>query len=359
MRRILITLGLLLALGRLSPAADWDATPMFDHTSHDFGVVARGQDAVHRFPLRNIYVEDVCIESVRSSCGCVNARASHQRLKMHEKGEIIAVVDTHKFLGRKEATFRVNLTCQMPDGVLRTEVQLHAYVYIRSDVVLEPGTVQFGSVPFGEGAPPKKVSINYAGQPDWKIVRAESDNSHLSLRLVETGRHAGLVGSAQVSYDLFVGLEPDAPVGYVRDPVMLVTNDRDEKAARVVVAVEGAVVPTVSVKPSSLMLGLVDPGRKVERKLVVRGKKAFRVTKVSGPSDRFEFEFPDESKPLHVVSVKYEAGDAPGPIGGAIRIETDATGAETLEVKCHGQVVAPDEEPSSTEPSSSPPGADS
>ena len=350
MRRILITLGLLLAAGSPSLAEEeknW-ATPMFDHTSHDFGMVARGQTVEHRFPLKNIYVEDVLIEAVHSSCSCITARIGQQRLKMHEKGEIIAVVDTKKFLGRKETTFRVNLTCRTAEGLLRTEVQLHAYAYIRSDVVLEPGSVRFGSVPHGTGVPPKKVSISYAGQSDWKIVRAESGDPHLDLELVETGRHLGQVGW-QVSYDLLVGLKADAPVGYLRDPVMLVTNDRDQNATRVVVFVEGAVTPTLSAKPSPLMLGLINPGQAVERTLMVRGRKAFRITEISGPNDQFQFKVTDEAKTLHVIPITFTAGDVPGTVTGEIRIQTDIPGGETLEVKYHGRIVAPDPEPSSDE----------
>ena len=348
MRRIFITLGLLLAAGSPSLAEedkDW-ATPMFDHASHDFGMVARGQTTEHRFPLKNIYQEDVSIEAVHSSCACITARVSQKRLKMYAKGEIIAVVDTKKFLGRKETTFRVNLTCQTAEGLLRAEVQLHAYVYIRSDVVLEPGSVRFGSVPHGTGVPPRKVSVSYAGQSDWKIVRAESGDPHLDLELVETGRHLGQ-GGWQVSYDLLVGLKADAPVGYLRDPVMLVTNDRDQNATRVVVSVEGAVTPTISAKPSPLMLGLVKPGQAVERCLMVRGRKAFRITEISGPDDQFQFKLTDEAKILHVIPVTFTAGDVPGTVTGEIRVQTDSAGSETLKVKFHGRIVAPDPEPSS------------
>jgi len=350
MRRIFITLGLLLAAGSPSlseETTDW-ATPMFDHTSHDFGTVARGQDAEHHFPLKNIYVEDVVIDAVHSSCTCMTPRVTKNRLKMHEKGEIIAVVDTKKFLGRKETTFRVNLTCQTAHGLLRAEVQLHAYAYIRSDVVLEPGAVRFGSVPHGTRVSPKKISISYAGQSDWKIIRAECNNPHLDLQLLETGRHPGPT-STQVSYDLLVGLKADAPVGSLRDPVMLVTNDRDRNAARVVVSVEGAVTPTISAKPSPLMLGLINPGQAVERALMVRGQKAFRITEISGPDDQFQFEVGDEAKTLHVIPITFTAGDTPGTVTGEILIQTDTPGGETLKVKYHGRIVAPDPEP---EPSS-------
>jgi len=331
----IITLIVFLAAGPVSVASDWDASEMFDHTSHDFGVVARGQKVEHSFPLENIYLEDVCIRAVHSSCTCTIPKVTKDRLKTYEKGEIVAAVDTRKFLGRKEATLRVELTALTEPNRLSTEVQLHCYVYIRSDVVLEPGTVRFDPVPYGTSVPAKKVSISYAGRSDWKIIRAECDNPHLDLRLVETGRQSG-----QVSYDLFVGLKAGAPVGYIRDHVTLITNDRNENATHVLVAVEGSVTPAVFAAPSPLMLGLVRPRQKVERTLVVRGKQAFRITDISGPNDQFQFDVTDQSKTLHVIPVTFTAGDTPGKVAGKIRVETDMPGSEILEVRFDGRVVA-------------------
>ena len=54
---------------------------MFDHTSHDFGVVARGAKVEYRFVVKNPYNEDMQIESVRPSCGCSAAEATKQHLK--------------------------------------------------------------------------------------------------------------------------------------------------------------------------------------------------------------------------------------------------------------------------------------
>jgi hypothetical protein len=268
-------------------------------------------------------------------------KVTKSTLKTHEKGDIVAVVDTRKFLGRKEATFRVEITCVTPQGPAKEEVQLHCYAYIRSDVVLEPGTVQLGSVPFGKGAPPKKVAVTYAGRDDWQILQAECENPHLKLELTETDRHME-EGTWRVSYDLSVAIRPDAPVGYLRDHVILVTNDRNQNATRVAVSVEGAVVPTVSVKPSPLMLGLISPGQQVERTLVVQAKTAFRIVEVAGPSDQFQFAFSEKARILHPITVRFTAGKTPGKVTGTIRVQTDVPGNAKLEVKVDGRVIAPD-----------------
>ena len=53
----------LLAWVSTARAQDW-ARKMFDHTTHDFGVIARGAKVEHRFVVENIYEEDAHIKSV-------------------------------------------------------------------------------------------------------------------------------------------------------------------------------------------------------------------------------------------------------------------------------------------------------
>jgi hypothetical protein len=342
MRTTLLTSVLLLAAVSPTLAQDAPRDPskwaeaMFDHTSHDFGTVARGQKVEHHFPFKNIYLEDISIGEVRSGCRCLTPKVSKEELKTYEKGEVVVTADTRRFLGRKDTTVKVPVTASGKEGPMLAEVQLHCYLYIRSDVVIQPGEVRLDSTPHGTAVPPKKVSILYAGREDWEIVREECDNPHLDLELIERGRHAG-----QVSYDLLVGLKASAPVGYVRENVVLTTNDTSLSAKRLLVPVAGIVTSAVSIRPSFLMLGLLKPGQTVERTLMVRGNKPFRVVGVSGPDDRFRFQWTDATRTLHVIPFTYTAADEPGKVAGKILIETDVTGSEVVEVKFDGQVVAP------------------
>lgn len=305
-------------------AQDW-ARAMFDnHTTHDFGVVARGAKVEHRFVVENIYEEDAHIKSVSSSCGCSTPQVSRQLLKTWEKAEILVTVDTRGFLGRKDATIRVEFDQPFP-----AEVQLHVHTYIRSDVVVQPGAVLFGSVVQGAGAK-QTVSVAYAGRDDWRIGRVECANPSIEASAVETKREAG-----QVGYNLSVRLKPDAPPGYIRDQLMLVTNDYDVRAARVPVAVEGLVVAALSVRPSPLLMGATEVGRPVTRNLVVQGRAPFRIVAVRSSDDRFQCKAPSDAKTAHVLPVTFLANDAKSPAGtlsAKIRMETDLAGASPVEV---------------------------
>jgi hypothetical protein len=104
---------------------------------------------------------------------------------------------------------------------------------------VEPGSVQIGSIDQGAGAD-RQVSVNYAGRADWKILDVKSSNPFLTANVTETGR-----SNAQVSYQLQVHLDKNAPAGYLNDHLMLATNDLNGR--QIPVEVEGRVLPGITV----------------------------------------------------------------------------------------------------------------
>ena len=311
---------------------EW-AKKMFDgKTTHNFGVVARGAKVEHRFVLENIYVEGAHIQSITSSCGCSKAEASKKTLKTWEKADIVVQVDTRGFLGRKDSTITVVFDRPFP-----AEVQLHIHSFIRGDVVVQPGSVEFGTVSQGAGEG-RTLKISYAGRNDWKIERVESTNPNIEFRLDESYR-----GNGRVGYNLTVWLLKAAPPGYIRDHLILVTNDHDKNSQRVPIALEGLVASPLSVRPSPLMMGLAEPGRALTRNLVVQGQTPFRITAASSSDARFRCQADGESKKVHIVPVTFLAeGDSDGCAAETtIKIDTDLSGLPPLEVRASVRIVPP------------------
>ncbi len=322
-------LGLLMCASAVA-AQDW-ANAMFDHTTHDFGVVARGAKVEHRFTIENAYEEDVHIKSVSSTCGCSTPTVNRQLLKTWEKADVLVTLDTRGFLGRKDATIRVEF-----DQPFQAEVQLHVHAYIRSDIVLQPGAVSFGPVPQGTGAT-QVLSLTYAGRDDWRITRIESANPSLEATAIETSRSPG-----KAAYSLTATLKPDAPPGYIRDQLIVVTNDYDLRAARVPVAVEGLVMSALSVRPSPLMMGAVDANESVTRNIVVQGRAPFHILAVRASDPQFKCKPPSEAKTTHVVPVTFHASGkhaSSAAISSKLHIETDLPGANAVDVTVTVQVA--------------------
>jgi hypothetical protein len=334
---------ILLALLAASPAwaqRDWGKR-MFQKTSHEFGTVARGAKVECRFPFENVFEEDVRVTSVKSTCGCTLVKSTKDVLKMYDTAEVVAEVDTRRFIGFKESTITVVLESTVRGRLAQSEVQLHIRSFIRGDVVFEPGLVQFETVEQGKGAA-RRVTVTYAGRSDWKIVDATSTASFLTATLKEVGRNRDASNSAstQVTYDLVVTLRDDAPPGYFKEILLLKTDDPNKRTAQVPLTVEGLVSAPLTARPSVLLFGQVEPGDLKKKVLVLEGVKAFRIQEVTGPDDRFTFSVSQESAKEHLMVVRFNPKTTPGRVTGKIRIKTDMSSAP-VEVGVDAEVVAP------------------
>lgn len=307
---------------------DW-ATKIFETTRHDYGQVARGAKTQFEFVLKNVYLEDVHIASVRSSCRCTRVSITEPTLKTYQQGAIVADINTAQFSGHKPATITVTF-----DRPRYAQVQLQTDVTIRTNVVIEPGAAGLGTVDQGS-AVEQKVTVTRTGKSDWRILEVKSTNPHISGEAVETQRDRG-----RVSYELSVRLDPTTPAGYLRDHLLLVTNDRVTE--QVPLPVEAVVQAPIVVSPASLFMGVVQPGQKVTKPLVVRGKKPFRITAVHCDDACFQFDTTAEGEPksLHLLPVTFVAGESPGKVLQTIRIETDLAEEPAPELSAYA-VVSP------------------
>ncbi|QDU98048.1 DUF1573 domain-containing protein [Lignipirellula cremea] len=316
-RFLLIAPCLLLALTQQATAQEW-ARKMFTATSHDFGDVARGAKTEYAFELQNIFKEPIHISGVRTSCGCTTPRVTKDTLNTWEKGAVIAHFNTDTFLGQRGATLTVTI-----DKPYYAEVQLSVKGYIHSDVVFQPGLVDFGSVDQGAEVA-RRVQVNFTGRTDWKINDVRSANPNLLVRLDEVSR-----GGSRVVYDMHVTLKGDAPAGYLRDQLNLVTNDRARPT--IPIGVEAIVNSPLTLSPAAWFVGVVKPGQTVDKQLIIRGKKPFRVTDVRCNGDCFTAKPPSgEAKTLQFVPITFTAPATPGEMAAQIVIETDLGSATVV-----------------------------
>ena len=292
-------------------AQEW-AEKMFNKVEHDFGTVARGSDTVYKFEVTNLYKQPMKIIGVRSSCGCTSPTVENGTIATHEKAYIVAKFNTRTFTGRHGATLTVSFA-----RPYSAEVQVRVNGNIRSDVVFSPGAIAFSEVDEGE-IREQTVTVNYAGRAQWSIVDVTNDNDHFEVELNEISRSTG-----RVSYGLLVRLKDNVPAGYFKDQLTVVTNDQRSESQRIPLYVEGRVLPEISVTPANLVLGDVVAGEPVTRKIVVRGKKPFRILDVNCGDDCFNFKTEDESKLLHLVEITYVPQENSGVVKVPVKITTD------------------------------------
>lgn len=321
---------LVLLLAVVSPAdaqtTDW-ARSMFEETSHDFGVVARGSDVRYRLKVTNVYKQPVHISNVRTTCGCTAASPTKTTLESGEAAYIELTMDTRRFKRRKDSNVIVTF-----DRPQYAEVRIPVTAYIRTDVVLTPGGAHFSAAEFGKEET-RKIKIAYAGRDDWKIRDVKVDNPHVDARVRETSR-----GGGRVDYELLLTLKTTAPVGKLREQILLVTDD--DAKPQIPVLVEGRVEADVTITPSVVSLGLLVPGREKTVNVVIRGKKPFALDKIECESDRqcFAVRMTRSPRTVHVLPLTVNPPETPGDFSEEFTV-TIAGRDQPLHFKAFGRIA--------------------
>ncbi len=324
--RWLLVSALLLCVSPLGFGQDW-ARGMFDKTEHDFGIVPRGSKTEFEFTLTNKYKEPIHIASVRSSCGCTSPRVQKPELITYEKGAVIAEFNTRSFIGQKSAVVTVTF-----DRPYYAEVQLIVKGNIRSDILTEPGEVQFGEVDIGS-AKSADVRVSRSGDPKWQIVDVRSTNQHLGVTL-----DRAVLGQNQVQYTMHVRLKDSAPAGDFTDEILIVTNERQYN--QVTLPVRATVVPPLVIAPASVELGSIKLKTQKQSRLVLKAKQPFSIKNATCSDARVTFTIPTGEKNVHVLPLSFDSGETIGGFREKIVIETSLAGAPEAKAMVSGNVVA-------------------
>ncbi len=305
-------------------AAGW-ADSLFSERSFDFGPVPRGAKVKHDFVLTNRLAEPITILNLRPSCGCTSGKASASTVNPGAGAVIEAQMDTRNFLGIKATILFVTLVTA---GGREAEVRLGVTSNILADIVLNPGSVDFGTVTKGQ-TPSLVLSIDRIGAPGWRFERMVSASRVLSAQLVESRRDP----KGAVSYTLTVGIKPDAPAGPVRDEIRLLSNDRETPSIPIMVT--ATVRGDLSAAPSILTMGEVSSSAGKQGRFIVRASRPFTITTVEGTGDGFSVEPPDAArKTMHVLTVAYkpEESSTRGDLRRVFRVHTDLAGEPPLDL---------------------------
>ncbi len=305
-------------------ADDW-AKKLFSETSHDFRTVGRGTKAEYYFEMKNIYLEEVHIASVRTSCGCTTPIVSKDTLAAHETGAIIAKFNTDTHIGDKAAVLTVVI-----DRPHYTEVQLTVKGHIRTDVTFTPAEVAFSET--AEGMEQEQsVVIAHTGPVNWEIKDVRSHCGDLSVRLDPPARSAGIV-----TYKMTVNLKGTMPAGDIRERLTLVTNDT--RFPTIEMAVSGRIRPCIEVSPASVGMGDLKPGQKYEKRLLVRADEEFSVAQINCGDTRFSFELPEGKKKLHFIKMTFVADDKPVQVAQKVRVISDLEDGKFAECVVSGSI---------------------
>ncbi len=301
------------AIPLFATAQDWlsKAIPAATRT-HDFGTVARAAKTEHRFTLTNNSDKDIHLRSVRASCGCTTPIIETEWIRAGETGSVLARFNTGTFTGSKSATLTVSI-----DQPHFAELQLNVRGYIRSDIVLNPGEINFGEVPVGE-AKSAEITLDYAGRSDWQLVDIQCPSEFVAVKFEEFSRSGG-----RVSYKIQADLADTAGIGNLQSQLALRTNDRN--LTTVPIRILGSVQAPIQVSPQSFSLGNVEPNEPVAQRLVVKGKADFRILDLRAKKSNITYAKTDAQKSAHLlnISIVPTAQPSDGEVLDEIELVTD------------------------------------
>jgi hypothetical protein len=308
--------------GRARAGAWTDA--LFTENQHDFGMVPRGVKVKHDFLLVNRVGEPITILNLRPSCGCTSGRTSASQVGPGQSAIIEAEMDTRNFVGLKSTILYVTMvTASGREG----EARLGVSSTILSDIVMNPGAVDFGAVSRGQ-SPVKTLTIDRINTPGWKFVRMISASRAINAQLAETSRT-----SSGISYTLTVNLKPDAPTGFMRDEIRLISNDPETPSIPLMVT--AWIRGELTAAPSVVSLGQIHSSAGAQGRFVVRASRPFAIRAIEGSGDGFSTSPPDgKRQSMHVVSVAYrpDEGTSRGDIKRVFRVHTDLPGEPPLDL---------------------------
>jgi hypothetical protein len=296
----------------------------------DFGTVARGSQVRHSFPLVNRTDQEIRIVNWQTKCGCTNVRVGAKLIPPGTQTTIEATIDTSRFLGYKPSG--LTLVFDRPASV---QIDLNLNCFIRGDIIMNPGQVDFGIVRRAEKMPPASLTLTYSGgRSDWEVTKMKTLTSKVKAELREQSRTA----DGQISYVLTATLQHSVSNGYFKDEITLLTNDPSSPS--IPISVVGNIQSAVAVTPSIINYGSIRAGQSVSKTVLVRSNQPFSITKLSASASELQpVESKSESQPVHSVTLTFKAPEQTGPHHATLTIETDVQGEQPALLKTFATIV--------------------
>ena len=307
-RSTVVVMGLILLSPSLFAQGSW-ADALVDKRKLEFGVIATGAEAVQVVSIENSTQATLHISSWSTACRCAEASAPGKTLlQPGEKTFIEVRMNTRSFKGQRDTSLSIYF-----DSPQFAEVRVPISAYIRTDIVFEPSSVDFGSLDFLSGGK-KTVRIAYAGRPDWNIRDVKFPGKDLSGVVKEISRSGG-----NVVYDLEVTLDPKTKPGRFRDIITLVTDDAAHPNVPLITLATvipdiRITTPDIAVRNSKGQLVPLKPGETTIVKVILQGNKPFLIQDVDCQQmqDCFEVKMSEKENKLQIVEMKFTAPEKVG-----------------------------------------------
>jgi hypothetical protein len=295
----------------------------FDSTIYDFGTVNEGAKVQHDFIVKNVGSSALSIQRVVPACGCTTSTTNTDTVAPGAQGKISVEVDTAGFSGEKTKTVRVySNDLDTPISTLTLKGT------IEQEVSLSPAQVFFGDLNKGQTADVSQ---------DVKI--SVKDGSALSIKDVKSFSKYLSVddkGGTDKQRTVSVRVKSDAPVGEIRDRIIVNVNGRQEA---INIPVFAAVKGPIKLTPPMLSFGVVEGDQNIERtvKLENFSNEPFTIKEIKSDSSLVHATYKTiKDGRIYVIQVQLNPKDVTKDVRASLDIVTSSIEQGSVPLNVYG-----------------------
>lgn len=279
----------------------------------DFGMVKPNDKPTHIFMVKNEGNEDLIIERVRVSCGCVKASISTKLIKPGKSTELKATFDTTGYDGKIEKDIYIKSNDPLEQGVEK-KVSLYIEIehYSKPVISIFQNEWNLGLISQGDKSNFNLI-IENKGDKDLIIEKIDtyehiSHNLTLPLTISPEEKHEATLTYNSMKHEL----------GEVREAITILSNDpkRAVSPLRVKGYIKEKDKPAISIWPVEINFNLkADSEEDVIGKVTLEnlGDKAVKIVSVKTSADYLalidsEFDLRlEEKEDLQIILLKDKA----------------------------------------------------
>lgn len=215
----------------------------------DFQVVPKGEMIHHVFEIRNEGSGPLELTDVKPACGCTVAEFD-KAIEPGKTGKVTVTVETVNFAGPIAKPISV-----FTNDPLNPKLNLVVKADIKPYLGVQPGYARFIYVQ-GEKLKPITQVIWASDGSDIEVLDVKSPHDYITVEkrpAKEEERNEDFQGK---QWAVDVHLDPQAPIGALRDYVEVFVNHPKQKTVRI--PLSGFVRPRQHVTPEEVNFGVVD-----------------------------------------------------------------------------------------------------
>lgn len=279
----------------------------------DFGMVKPNDKPAHIFMVKNEGNEDLIIERVRASCGCIKTSISNKRIHSGKSAELKVTFDTTGYDGKVKKDIYIKSNDPRAQG---TEKKISLYIEIEHQpkplLIVSENEWNLGLISKGD-------------KPNFDLIVENKGDEDLVINEIDTYEHISyniilpLTISPQEKYNITLTYDSkDHELGEVREAIGFFSNDPKRKTfpLRIAGYIKEEPNPAISIWPIGLDFNLKNNSKEgVIGKLTLEnlGEKDIKIISVKTSADYLvslhsEFDLRSEEKrDLKVVLLKDKA----------------------------------------------------